>query len=36
MTHTHKSFTPSDHAKLLSQFDKHNDRNLEYWSKKND
>ncbi len=29
-------FEPSDHAKLLSQLDKHNDRNLEYWSKKND
>lgn len=29
-------FEPSEHAKLLSQLDKHNDRNLEYWSKKND
>ena len=29
-------FDPSDNAKLLSQLDKHNDRNLEYWSKQND
>ena len=29
-------FTPSDHAKLAAQLDKHNDRNLEYWSKRND
>ena len=33
MTHTHKSFTPSAHAKLLSQLDKRNDRKIEYWSK---
>lgn len=33
MTHTHKSFTPSDNAKLLSQLDKRNDRKIEYWSK---
>ena len=33
MTHTHKSFTTSDHAKMLSQLDKRNDRKIEYWSK---
>ena len=26
-------FEPSDHAKLLSQLDNHNGRNVEYWSK---
>ena len=26
-------FEPSDHAKLLSQLDKHNGRKIEYWSK---
>ncbi len=26
-------FTPSAHAKLLSQLDKRNDRKIEYWSK---
>lgn len=29
-------FEVSQHAKLLSQLDKHNDRNLEYWSKRNE
>lgn len=29
-------FEPSTHAKLLSQLDKHNKQNLEYWSKRND
>ena len=29
-------FEPSDHAKLLSQLDKHNGQNVEYWSKRND
>lgn len=26
-------FAPNAHAKLLSQLDKHNKQNLEYWSK---
>lgn len=26
-------FTPSDHAKIASQLDKHNGQNVEYWSK---
>ena len=26
-------FEPSDHAKLLSQLDKRNDRKIEYWGK---
>lgn len=26
-------FTPSAHAKLTAQLDKHNDRKIEYWSK---
>ena len=30
------SFTPSEHAKLLSQLDKRNNQNLEYWSKRNE
>lgn len=29
-------FEPSDHAKLLSQLDKHSDRKIEYWSKRNE
>ena len=29
-------FEPSAQAKLAAQLDKHNDRNLEYWSKRND
>lgn len=29
-------FEPNAHAKLLSQLDKHNKQNLEYWSKRND
>ena len=29
-------FTPSDHAKLTAQLDKHNRQNIEYWSKRND
>ena len=29
-------FEPSTHAKLLSQLDKHNGQNVEYWSKRND
>ena len=29
-------FTPSEHAKLLSQLDKHNGQNVEYWSKRNE
>ena len=29
-------FEPSDHAKMLSQLDKHSGRNIEYWSKRND
>ena len=29
-------FEPSEHAKLLSQLDKHNEQNVEYWSKRND
>ena len=29
-------FEPNDHAKLLSQLDKRNNQNLEYWSKRND
>lgn len=29
-------FEPSEQAKLSAQLDEHNDRNLEYWSKKND
>lgn len=33
MTPTHKSFEPSAHAKLLSQLDKRNGQNAEYWSK---
>ena len=36
MTHTHKSFTPSDHAKLAAQLDKHSDRKTEYWSKRHE
>ncbi len=36
MTHTYKSFTPSNHAKLTAQLDKHNEQNVEYWSKRND
>ena len=28
-------FTPSAHAKLLSQLDKHSGQNVEYWSKRN-
>lgn len=30
------NFTPSEHAKLLSQLDKHNEQNIEYWSKRNE
>ena len=29
-------FEPSTHAKFLSQLDKNNKQNLEYWSKKNE
>ena len=29
-----KKFKPSAHAELLSQLDKHNKQNIEYWSKK--
>lgn len=29
-------FEPSEHSKMLSQLDKHNGQNIEYWSKKND
>ena len=29
-------FTPSEHAKLLSQLDNHSDRKIEYWSKCNE
>ena len=29
-------FTPSTHAKLLSQLDKRSDRKIEYWSKCNE
>lgn len=29
-------FEPSDHAKLLSQLDKHTGQNVEYWSKRNE
>ena len=29
-------FEPSAHAKLLSQLDKHNGQNVEYWSKNNE
>ena len=29
-------FEPSAHAKLLSQLDKRNGQNVEYWSKRND
>lgn len=29
-------FEPSDHAKLTAELDKHNNQNLEYWSKRND
>ena len=28
-------FEPSDHAYLTEQLDKHNDRKIEYWSKRN-
>ena len=29
-------FEPSDHAKLTAKLDKHNEQNVEYWSKRND
>lgn len=29
-------FEPSAQAKLAAQLDKHNEQNVEYWSKKND
>lgn len=29
-------FEPSAHAYLAAQLDKHNDINLEYWSKQNE
>ena len=29
-------FEPSAHAKLTAELDKHSDRNIEYWSKRND
>lgn len=29
-------FEPSNHAKLAAQLDKHNEQNVEYWSKRND
>lgn len=36
MTNKPTRFTPSDHAKLTAQLDKHNGQNVEYWSKRND
>ena len=30
-----EKFEPSTHAKLATQLDKHNEQNLEYWSKRN-
>lgn len=30
------NFEPSNHAKLSAQLDKHSDRKIEYWSKKNE
>lgn len=29
-------FEPSEHAYLAAQLDKHSDRKIEYWSKRND
>ena len=29
-------FETSDYSKMLSQLDKHNNQNLEYWSKRNE
>ena len=31
-----KNFEPSAQAKLTAQLDKHSDRKIEYWSKRNE
>lgn len=36
MANKPKKFTPSAHAKLTAQLDKHSGQNIEYWSKRNE